>query len=498
MSKFHQFVSPSFKEACSRSNLAALVIAGAFVLALEPAMWLVGTWYEDGYQGIGWVAGAVVAGLVGWSRTSPLTQPLKSNPYTYGLLMLTALIRLAAQILDINVLGALLLGVDVYALASISGLAQRRRALSPFWLAIVFCFSLPIEPIVQRLIGFDLQQISASVACGMLSPIFTDLSCQGVRLRIHNLDVMVDLPCSGAELMSITALVLSIVNTRRMPSVVWGVLSCFLGIGLSLLGNGVRISALAVGIVYAEQLPFNIMAPLPHSIVGLLVVMIVGGAIWQVARFYVPQKVKVKPHCSYPEGEKSVVHRIFALSFLPVALLVGVIQPQPVDAFPRLLPPSIPSSAAGFLQQSSPLSDQESGYFTRYGGGARKASFGPFGLLLVTTRSPLRHLHDPTICFSGSGYDVQFVGTNHVTKSAVYRASKSAITGQTEDFIIRVSYRSDRGQTVSSVSEAIWYWLRFPQTTWTMVQRIVPVHPSIDSSVASEWEQAMRRAYNIT
>ena len=197
---------------------ACLLWCAALLLALEPLKWLVGTWYQAGYEGIGWVACLAVAVLAGMAIRSPvLTSSPRSVAPTYLLLSLTALLRLASQLLDVDVVGALLLAVDVYALARLARLDERRFAVSPFWLAVLFCFSLPVEPMVQRVIGFDLQQISALVACGMLTPFFEDLACEGIRLRLADVDVLVDLPCSGAEIVSISAFVFSLINCCKRP-----------------------------------------------------------------------------------------------------------------------------------------------------------------------------------------------------------------------------------------------------------------------------------------
>ena len=76
---------------------------------------------------------------------------------------------------------------------------RRVRAVSPFWLAVGFAFALPLERILQRSIGFLLQEVSAQGACGMLSVFFNDVRCAGVRITVDGADVLVDLPCSGAR-----------------------------------------------------------------------------------------------------------------------------------------------------------------------------------------------------------------------------------------------------------------------------------------------------------
>jgi exosortase/archaeosortase family protein len=475
---------------------------GAVVLAWEPAVWLVGTWYQNGYDGIGWVAFALALGLAAWSLSSPVVGAKQQRTQTYLLLLATAVLRMVAQLLDVNVIGALLLAVDVYAIASLLHLERRKHSISPFWLAIVFCFSLPVEPIVQRLVGFDLQHVSAFLACGLLQPFFDQLSCTGVRLQINAVDVLVDLPCSGAELVSLSALIFSVINAFFRPGTGWGVLGILVCLVLALLGNGVRIALLAAGISHAEALPFNVMDVIPHTIIGLVMVSITCIALLSFARLYPEVAYQSRPVNRPPKPIAASLRLWIAGLFLPMALMIGALQPRPVDASPRLSTPEIPLVAAGFLRVSSDLTTQEQRYFTRYGGGAERASFGPYGLLLVSTASPLRHLHDPTICLSGMGYQVNLLGTDHKTVSTVYQAERALNAGEFGNnpvsYLVRVSYFSNRGVIASSVSEVVWHWLRQPDSKWTMVQRIVPQHPAIDTESAELWESAMRRAFNLS
>ncbi|MCZ6619760.1 MAG: exosortase T [Gammaproteobacteria bacterium] len=485
-----------------------VLLAGAALLALEPTLWLVGTWHREGYDGIGVVAFALVAGLFTWSMASPVRGDTTANPRTYLLLAATAVIRLAAQVLDVNAIGALLLAVDVYALAYLARLPHRSRSLSPFWLAVLFCFSLPIEPMLQRVVGYGLQQISAFLACGMLTPFFDSLTCSGVRLQVNGADVLVDLPCSGAELVSITAFIFAVINTLNKPTAAGAAIGSAACLIFALLGNGLRITLLAAGIANAETLPFHVMDKLPHTMIGLSMIGLTSLALVLLTRAFPAAPVRAVSDGPTLAGgiiptegcrpHRSWIRLTFAGVFLSFALLVGAVQPQPVDASPHLSSPDIPLVAAGFLAETRPLTNQEQDYFTRYGGAAKRAGYGPFGLLLVSTSSPLRHLHDPTICLTGMGYAVRLLGTDHATKSTVYVAEKTPVGAPAERYTVRVSYRSDEGTLASSIAEVVWLWLQTPATRWTMVQRVVPDHPAINSESALLWENAMRRAFNLS
>ncbi len=482
---------------------SVLLCLAAGVLALEPARWLFHSWRDQGYDGIGWVAFVLVAGLFAWSASSPLRPGARTDTSrTFLLLAASAGLRLTGQLLDVNILGALLLAVDVYALARLAQLPARARAVSPFWLAALFCFSLPVEPMLQRLLGYPLQLLSAELACPMLGLVYGDLACDGTRLRIDEVDVLVDLPCSGAELLSLVGLIFTLLNSLSRPRAGAAALGALAALGSALIGNAARITLLAIGIAEGDRLPFDVMAPTPHTIVGLTVLALVSTMLLTVSK-RLPTAADAPPR-RHDQVKASAAARdgtgrlLFAFAFLAFALLVGAIQPQPVDASPLVSsPPGIPRFAAGFFAEEEPLSALESLYFERYGGSARRASFGPFGLLLVSTASPLRHLHDPTLCLRGMGFGVRLRGTDHDSGSTVYVAERP----DNEDaarYTVRVSYRSDRGHSASSIGEVVWRWLSEPDSRWTMVQRITPEHAFVSADAARRFEAAMRRAYNLS
>ena len=96
------------------------------------------------------------------------------------------------------------------------------------------------------------------------------------------------------------------------------------------------------------------------------------------------------------------------------------------------------------------------------------------------------------------GYRVKLLGTDFISNSTVYRAYRPDPGAVDQSYLVRVSYLSDGGVTARNVSEVVWHWLRAPGSRWTMVQRIVPDHPAVDSASTDLWESAMRRAFNLS
>ena len=147
--------------------------------------------------------------------------------------------------------------------------------MSPFWLAGVFVFALPLERILQRTIGYGLQQMSADGACAVLSAFYSDLKCEGTRIIVNGVDVLVDLPCSGAQtlLLGLLGFCCAAALCRAKPvAVVAGLLAT---LSAALIANLLRISVLAVGLAEPDRLGgINVMAQPWHDLIGLTALLL--------------------------------------------------------------------------------------------------------------------------------------------------------------------------------------------------------------------------------
>ena len=190
------------------------------VLAYEPLHWLVGTWLDPSYPTSGAVYLIALSGLLLWSLTSPVVETGSGEQHrrgAVGLLVVSALIRLAGQVLAVNVVGGVALGLDVFALAVLLRTGKRARPVSALWLAALFLFTLPVERIFQRIAGYPLQSLSADLSCGLLGLFFDDLACSGVRLQLAGQDVLVDLPCSGTAGLMLSLAFVTILHALYQP-----------------------------------------------------------------------------------------------------------------------------------------------------------------------------------------------------------------------------------------------------------------------------------------
>jgi exosortase/archaeosortase family protein len=480
----------------------------AGVLAYEPVHWLIQTWQDPAYDSKGFLIFLVCVGLFLWSVTSPrkLTRP-DNTRWAVILLTATALIRLTGQVFAVNIIGALALVIDVYALAILAGVQYRERSISPGWLAVCFLFVLPLERVMQHTVGFGLQSLSAGSACLILGGLFDNVSCHGVRILINQKDVLVDLPCSGARTLLLLQLFYAACMTVCRPSLTSGLFGFCVTLFSSLWINIFRIMALAVGIAYPEMLfGMDVMAEPGHSLLGLVALALGCLPILLWARFTEDTSIfyKLNTNSTPKENflpEKTtgfVFHKLknhsagMALGFLLIAALIVSLPRTPIDVARPNIKISLPLMIDNQVGVPSPLLPKEKIYFTQYGGAAAKASYGNNGLLIIQTSSPLRHLHSPDECLRGLGFEVQHVGISYNTiPTAVYKAT----TVEGQSYRIAVSFVSDQGHITSNVSEAVWHWMQKRNSMWSAIQRISPWEQ--DESITRRWDRAVLAALDI-
>lgn len=473
---------------------STVVVTGSAVLAVKPLLWLTATWYAPGYDSIGWVVLVLTTATFLWSATSGrLDEDGAGARSALGLLLSAAAVRLVAQLLAVNLIGALTLAADVYALAVLAGLARRRRAVSPFWLAVVFCFSLPLEPALQRLLGYPLQQWSAVGACSLLQLAFDGVSCDGMRILVGGRNVLVDLPCSGAQLLSNALLAFAFLAAMKRPRPQAAVLGASIAVLAAWIGNSLRIAALAAGTAFPETVGGVDLTAQPwHDLTGLLFTAMTAVAVawWSLrVRPQLPKTGTARAMRALPVRW----HGLAGVAYAGAAVTIVSLTPRPLDVSAPVHLPPLPLTLAGSQRVDEPLSFQEQRYFGLFGGTAERASYGPFALLVSGTRSPLRHLHGPEVCLEGAGHQVRYLGPgSDPLPTAVYR-SRDPHGG---DWRVEVSWISGDGHAAASVSEAVWYWLTNSASNWTMVQRIAPW--GADRPAAAAFEAGVLRALDLS
>jgi len=473
-----------------------LLVCAALLVAIDPAIWLANSWLDNSYASYGvWIAPLVV-GLFLFSITSQRVELTHSGVSPLTLLMLSALVRLVSQVLGVNIIGALTLVVDVYAVGKWTGLAQRKRVISPVWLSFLFLFSLPLERVLQRSVGFGLQQLSAAGACELLMLGSDSVVCNGVRILIAQQDVLVDLPCSGARVLILLLVAFAVMAALARPSRLQAVAGFAISLLSALLSNVIRIALLAYGMAHPEYIAnIDVMAAPWHELIGLFTTAIGMLPLLCWWRFCMRSKSEAPPG---PPKQKRIHTRPLkyqytgALVLLMISIIAVTLKPQPIDVAKGVTKPELPVWLSDQTGIPLPSTAREANYFERYGGHAVRANYGEHTLTMVRTSAPLRHLHAPDECLRGSGHSVRYLGiARDVIPSAIYRS----VDEKGQQWRVAVTFVSATGEVTTSVAHVVWLWFQRPSSHWTMLQRAAPW--SSDLLPAHTFDSAIARAFDI-
>jgi len=326
--------------------------------------------------------------------------------------------------------------------------------------------------------------------------------------------VLVDLPCSGARGLIQLFILFTLIgciqrnsqhhhhHQHQQPGTFKYLFIGFTVVVMSAyIGNVLRISILALGIAYPDaMLGINVMAAPWHDIIGLVCLLLSSLVILSWSSFQTKNRAlkgsKSIPGKAvfYPKLSQSLIKFFPTLSPLVViiAILISLVPTHPLDVIKTTQHLSMPRYLNGFYARQHQLSEQEQLYFTQYGGNAHKASYGDFALLQVSTRAPLRHLHDPQECLSGSGHEVQYLGySQSPLNAAVYKS----LDPRGNSWRISVTFLSSQGQQTTNIAEAIWLWLKQPASHWIMLQRISPW--DTPPAQLDQWDKALIQAMEI-
>jgi exosortase/archaeosortase family protein len=475
----------------SRKPLLPLLLAapGLIALAYEPLAWLIRTWLDPHYGSPGgWIAALCAVLALRSLRSGPAEAGGSAARAAVLLVLGAALLRLAGRLLAMNVVGALALCLDVWALGLALRLERRPRAVSPAALAALFALALPVERLLQKLFGHPLRLIAAAAAERLLGPLYGGVQRNGTLLAWNGVELSIELPCSGAQgllLLCVLAAALACGRRLRVRHVLAATAAVASG---ALLANTLRIVVLFTG----SAAGWPVMAEPWHSLLGLACLAL--GAVpvlWCAGGWLLPAtcsgRLPLPPAISdlgpdLPEAPCRAAAARFrprslaAAAFSCAAVAIALAPHRPLDvsrsAFPRALPANLGQRAGKAVEPSA----QELDYFGRYGGAVSKRVYrGPDGLahgvLLVTSSAPLRHLHDPEECLTRSGHVLEPAG---VRQRPVPTVAWRSTDPQGTVWRVEVSFISDAGQGATSLSEVIWLWLAQPGTAWSLVERITP------------------------
>lgn len=446
--------------------LRAATVAAALALAAGPAAWLLATWRDPSVGADGaWVALLVVS-LLGWSASSPR---LASTPSRAGGVALLAglALRLAGRAAGIDTLGALALPLDVLAAASWCGTSSRSRAVSPAWLALLAVFALPVERIVQRVAAHPLQVGAAALAQAALAPAL-DVTRAGPVLATEGHAIAVDVPCSGAHGLVLLLAFACAVGAVVRPSGARALAPALLGVAGAVAGNALRIAVSAASIARpAWTGGVDLSQGAAHEAVGMLA--LAAGCVPLVAWAARAPRRRTSAPAPAPGAPASPLRARVALA------LVMTLGAAACAAWPARAPrgvtsplPELPASLLGRPREDVALLPLERRFFAA-AGSVRKARYGDVEVLVVSTPSPLRHLHAPDDCLRGAGCEVRGDGwRGGALPASVFVASQGGVSR-----VVRASFAGD-GRVTPSVGEACWRWLA-RRSEWTSIVRSAPL-----------------------
>lgn len=444
----------------------------AVALVVDPVRWLAETWRDPAYQSDGWLVAVVVVGLLWASTSSGRAQPdPRAGALAWRLLLGTAAARVAGHLLAVNTIGALALVVDVAAVGIALGVDRRPFAVRPSALAALSLLALPVEHLLQRLLGHPLQLAAASVAELAILPFDAAVVREGVLLVHPEVALAVDLPCSGARgLMLFSALALGFWCRRRVSARLALAGGSVVVLG-ALFANVLRVVLLYVGARNdwpLQQEPW-------HSAIGCVVLALGALPVFAVASHATPRTARwLRPFGVDPRrrarGLTAIPEPALAVLLLAATCSVLLSSATPLDVSAPVGGRALPSFLGARPGDALATSDLERLYFERYGGSVTKRAYGPHTALLVRTAAPLRHLHGPDRCLIGAGHAVTRLGVRHgAVPTVVYRS----IAPDGEAYRVEASYVDDTGAPAASVSEVLWRWLSEPHA-WSLVERITP------------------------
>ena len=448
-----------------------LAAPGLVALVVEPAVWLIGTWTDPSYESDGALAALAVAALYVRAVRSGPAAGAASPRAALGLLVAAAAARLAGRVLAIHLVGAVALVLDVAAIGLLLGVQRRPWAVSPWAAAALFGFALPVENVVQRVLGHPLQLAAASVAERALAVGYEDVVRTGTLLGRPGIELAIDLPCSGARGLTLLAALAVGLSCRRQPGVARLGLAAVATIGGAVLANTLRIVTLFAG----ADAGLPVIAEPWHGAIGLAALL--AGAVPVLAALgHAPARAPAPAPAAVATFASPRLGLAGAALASVAAVAVTLAPERPVDVSRTPAARPLPASLGPWSGAEVPLSPKEARYFAAYGGSAEKRAYddgaGPaHTALVVRTSAPLRHLHGPDRCLVGAGHVVERLG---VRPGAVPTIVWRSVAPDGVAWRVEASFVSDRGESAASVSEVVFRWLERPGATWTLVERISP------------------------
>lgn len=412
----------------------------------------------------------------------------------------------AAKLFDLAGIGALLLYIGTYHWAP--SLAQSVLAVLALWSLVVvrvhnpsstgmlglLMLSLPVIPSLNFFAGYPLRLIVTYGVCVLLNALGLPAVQESTMIKVNNELIAVDAPCSGISMLWAEAYVVALCACLFRFSFTKTSLLSIIGLGLVLVGNTIRATALSV----SSQLDWKSIAHAPgdleaqiHIGVGLLIFCAVA-----VATMLAAQRIAAKnaglsvagPHCMRPVPESDVpldaaesrepgspagaapnehkcaqnattTAKSLRKNTILVMALAGIAALAPL-AFhhdSKAAPDNHvtwPTTINGHTLRPVASPSEEQAFAAEFPGNMKRFSDGKRAYFVRVVNRETRQLHPSSDCFRGLGYTTEpkpLVVMEDGSTWGCFEATKA-------DTKLRILERiyDDHGQSWTDVSQ--WYW----------------------------------------
>lgn len=442
--------------------------------ALWPTWRWMGARMRDGSDDpLGLLAIAALAVLV-WT----VRRELRATP-RLGWLLLASVGTLAASVLDggavLPPLATGLIAVLAWSCGLLAFLPRRTAAFPVVGLAVL---ALPLLSSLQFYAGYPLRVVTAEASRWLLMPGF-DVTREGSTLVIDGLQVIVDAPCSGVQMVWLgyfTACVVALGVHRgdrsfiaRLPVV-----------GLSVLAGNILRNSVLVGFEGAGQ-P---LASWAHDVWGLALLAAVCGSIaWTMGWDAAPREARRRTSSGGFLLQNRFVDRVAHKTLFAVAMMLSLVGGFAGAASSAA---SAPPSGGRFNEwpvawDGSPLrpmalTDVEHRFAQQFPGAIVRMTDGERMFVLRRVDVPTRMLHPAVDCYRALGYSIDHARLERDTQARMWRcfsAAKKQAGGQGQT--LRVCERIVDADGIAFTDTSAWYWAAAggrSQGPWQAVTRV--------------------------
>lgn len=461
--------------------------AFAWLVLQAAALWPTWRWMaarmRDGSDDpLGLLAIAALALLL-WT----VRRELRATP-RLGWLLLASVGTLAASMLDggpaLSPLATGLIAVLAWSCGLLAFLPRRTAAFPVVGLAVL---ALPLLSSLQFYAGYPLRVVTAEASRWLLMPRF-DVTREGSTLVVDGLQVIVDAPCSGVQMVWLGYFTACVVGLRvrrgdrsfiaRLPVV-----------GLSVLAGNIVRNSVLVGFEGAGQ-P---LAPWAHDVWGLALLAAVCGSIawaltWEKTGSTAPEKA-----CRHASAggfllQNRFIDRVAHKMLFSVAMTLSLIGGFAGGASSASsTAPSggrfneWPAAWDGAPLRPMALTGVEQRFAQQFPGAIARMTDGERLFVLRRVDAPTRMLHPAVDCYRALGYRIDHARLERDAQERIWRCFSAAKkqTGR-QGQTLRVCERIVDADGTAFTDTSAWYWAAAggrSQGPWQAVTRVEPEAP---------------------